>query len=173
MVIGLVLGLSKSGYLNMLNGISQYHFLIMSGSFFGTLITLERVVTIKNRWVQFLPFINGSSIIFFLFQKCELAGISLLLGGLVMFFIYLYFIKKHYDIAHYLFTLSAICYSMAVVYFYYFRDILLSVRFFELFFLITIVAERMELIKFINVSNRVKILMVFMLVLSVIISFDI
>ncbi|GIV28314.1 MAG: hypothetical protein KatS3mg027_2128 [Bacteroidia bacterium] len=155
LIIGLILGLSRSNFWEILQSISQHHFLIMSGSFFGTLITLERIVTIKHKWTHFLPLLNGSSIVFFLLGNEELAVFMLFVGAFVMLIMYSMFWWQHRDIIHSLFVLSGICYGIAIFYAYR-SDLSSSVRFFELFFLITIVAERLELARFINVPEYFK-----------------
>ncbi len=172
MVIGLILGLSRASFIEAMKAVSHYHFLIMSGSFFGTLITLERALTIKNQWAKFLPVINGISIVFFLINKSDIAILSLFLGGCAMFLMYAFFFSQHKNMIHLLFLISGWCYVMAVIQYSYFNNMTLSVRFFELFFLITIVAERMELARFINVSEYLKKLMFLFLLLALVISFQ-
>ncbi len=171
MVVGLIVGLSRASFWNVLQNIAQYHFLIMSGSFFGTLITLERIVTIKQKWAHLLPLLNGSSIVFFLLGNVAFALFMLFIGSLVMLVMYIVFWRQHKDLIHSLFILSGVCYAMAVLEYAFNTNLFLSVRFFELFFLITIVAERLELARFINVPEYFKRGLLLSLLLLVIISF--
>lgn len=165
LVVGIIIGVSKSGFWSILNYVSPYHFLILCGSFFGTLITLERVVTIKNNLIHFLPVVNGSSILFFLADSPLIANGLLIAGGLILLGMYSYFFFQHKDKIHFIFILSALCYTLALI-FYYFNESVLSIQFFELFFLMTIAAERLELSNFLNISENKKDILTILLILS-------
>jgi hypothetical protein len=166
LLVGLTAGITRAGEFNLLFYINQYHFLIMIGSFLGTLITLERVVTIENKVFHYLPLLNGSSLIFFLLNEPEIANLMLVLGGLILTLIFLYFLFSHNDLVHWLFLLSGIAYTLGMLVFYLDKDLFLSVRLLEMFLLITIIAERLELSKFIGISNFKKYILLLFLILS-------
>ncbi len=167
LVIGLIIGVTRSGTFNILQNLSLYHFLIMIGSFLGTLITLERAITLQNKLFHFLPLVNGISIVFFLAEKPEIAILFLVFGGIILIFLFLSFLFAHNDLVHWLFLLSGITYAIGMFIFYMYQNLILSVKFLELFLLITIVAERLELSKFTGISTLKKTLLLCLLVISI------
>lgn len=168
LVIGLIVGVTRSGTFNILQNLSLYHFLIMIGSFFGTLITLERIVTLRNELLHFLPLVNGSSIIFFLVEKPEIANLFLVLGGVILTILFLSFLFAHNDVIHWLFFISGFSYTIGMVIFLVSQNLILSVGFLELFLLITIVAERLELAKFTGISTIKKTFLLVFLIVSIV-----
>lgn len=156
LIAGLIAGVSRTGYWNLLTYLSPYHFLLMTGSFFGTLITLERSVTLHRKLLQSIPFINGLSLIFFLFNYIDEGILFLMLGGCIMIAMYLYFYFQHKNFENVLFIVSALAYFIGFCYYYIEKNLVPTIRWIEIFFLLTIVAERLELSRFLNVSKLKK-----------------
>ncbi|GAB4448371.1 MAG: hypothetical protein OHK0036_03760 [Bacteroidia bacterium] len=173
LMVGLITGVSRTGYWNLLTYLSPYHFLLMTGSFFGTLITLERAVTLHKKLLHSIPFINGLSLIFFLFKYIDEGIIFLMLGGCIMIMMYLYFYFQHKNFENVLFIISALAYFIGFCYYYIERNLVPTIRWIEIFFLLTIVAERLELSRFLNVSKFKKQMLLLFILFSLLSSFTI
>lgn len=151
LIIGLLIGVSKSGYWQYLNHLLPFHFLIIIGSFFGTLISLERIITFKNKFLHLIPILNGLSIIFFIIRSHDYAIFCLILGGICMVTLHIFLVMRSFNGVLFLFLISWIAYILGIISYHLKKNLSLSVSFFEIFFLFTITAERIELTKFINV----------------------
>lgn len=130
------------------------HGALMVGSFLASLIFLERAVTFKNKWVLLLPLINAVSVVAMLAQQ-PVVGQYLLLAGSVGFCIMcLHFIYKYKEQYYYQFFAGAFCLALGTW-------LLIRTQFYPRivpwwmgFLLFTIVAERLELSRFLQVSKQ-------------------
>lgn len=152
--IGLIIGVTRIGIWSLFSYLQPHHSAILVGSFFGTLITLERVITIKRIWTIFLPILNGSSILLFLLNMPHIAQISLILGGFVLTAIYLSFFIQRKSLINFMFVVSGIIYIWS--FWFYTTSLIESMYAWVLFFLFTIIAERLELTEYLNVPDFFK-----------------
>jgi hypothetical protein len=148
------------------NAGTAHHGALMIGSFLSTVIFLERAVTFKSKLVLLLPFVNGLSAVFFI-AGLPLVAQSLLLAGSLGFCIMcLYFIYRYHELYYYLFFAAAFCLAIA-------NWLLIRTQFFPQavpwfmgFFLFTIVAERLELSRFLVLTKKQNYLLLFCLAVT-------
>ena len=129
------------------------HGALMVGSFLTTVILLERAVTFKNKLVLLLPFINGCSGVLFVAGYPVLAQYFLLAGSIGFCAMVLYFIYHYKELYYYLFFAGAFSLTMG-------NWLLIKTGFYPVavpwwmgYLLFTIVAERLELSRFLRVTT--------------------
>jgi hypothetical protein len=129
------------------------HGALMIGSFLSTVIFLERAVTFKSRLVLLLPFINGLSGLFFAIGQPLIAQYLLLAASIGFCIMVLNFIYRFKDQYYYLFFAGAFCLTIG-------NWLLIRGQFYPQavpwwmgFLLFTIVAERLELSRFLQLTK--------------------
>ncbi len=134
------------------SGVTQ-HGVIMASGFLGSLILLEKIVLLQNRWFLIFPLINAFSVLLFFVDYQFIATIFLLIGSTTMVGLAIYFLLKHNESHHYLFLGGAILSWISNFRF-------LSSNFYPVilpyligFFLLMIVGERLEMTRFLPVSH--------------------
>lgn len=132
---------------------TAHHGALMVGSFLSTVIFLERAVTFKSKWVLGLPLLNGLSGVWFCLNFPFVAQAFLFIGSLGFCAMCLYFIYKYGELYYYLFFAAAFCLTAG-------NGLLLQTHFYATavpwwmgFFLFTIVAERLELSRFLPLTG--------------------
>ena len=130
-----------------------HHGAIMVGSFLSSLIFLERAVTFKNKLILLLPLVNALSIVAFITGFPWVAHLILLAGSVGFCGMCIHFIYRYKEQYYYLFFAGAFCLATG-------NWLLLNndiypqaVPWWMGFFLFTIVAERLELSRFLQVSK--------------------
>lgn len=142
--IGWVLPLSQS---------AAQHGALMVGSFLSTLIFLERAVTFRQKWVLLLPFVNGLSVVFFLLGQPSAALLCLIAGSAGFWAMCAFFIYKYEELFYYVFFVGAFCLLSGNVILYKTNFYPNAVNWWMAFLLLTIVAERLELSRFLSLSR--------------------
>ena len=137
------------------NAVAQ-HGALMVGSFLGTLIFLERAATFKQKWVLLLPLVNGLSIVFFLIGNPSVAQLCLIAGSAGFWAMCAYFIQKYGELYYYVFFAGAFCLLTGNVILYKTHFYPNAVNWWIGFLLLTIVAERLELSRFLALSKHQK-----------------
>ncbi|MCU7551709.1 hypothetical protein OCK74_21490 [Chitinophagaceae bacterium LB-8] len=146
-------GWIRIGWSLPVSQVAAQHGAMMVGSFLATLVLLERAVTFQNKWVLLLPVINGLSVIAFLVQQPELAQLFLIAGSLGFTLICGYFIKQYKELYNYVFFAGALCLLIGNVIIWKTNFYPNAVTWWIGFLLFTIVAERLELSRFIGLSS--------------------
>jgi hypothetical protein len=142
--IGWVLPVSQS---------AAQHGALMVGSFLSTLIFLERAVTFRQKWVLLLPFVNGLSVVFFLVGQTSAALLCLIAGSAGFWMMCGYFIYKYEEQYYYVFFAGAFCLLAGNVILYKTNFYPNAVNWWMAYLLLTIVAERLELSRFLSLSK--------------------
>ncbi|HEY1055915.1 hypothetical protein [Emticicia sp. TH156] len=131
-----------------------HHGILMAGSFLGTLISVERVSVLKTRWVWLIPILMISSLFFLLFQQDQLAFGVLLAGSIgylgISFQNFLTYKLK----GDMLMLVGAFFQIVAFTIFIFTHSYPMSFAGWLLFFLLTIVGERLNLTRFLPVSRK-------------------
>jgi len=132
---------------------ASQHGALMVGSFLSTLIFLERAITFRNKWILLLPFLNGLSGVFFIAGLYSVAQWMLIIGSAGFVVMCAYFIYKYKELYYYVFLSGAICLLVG-------NCMLLNTAFYPNavnwwmdFLLFTIVAERLELSRFLALTT--------------------
>lgn len=148
LVLGILAGLFRMGWILPVSEIIMQHGVIMIGSFLGTLIILERVVALKQNWMYGIPIISGISIFLFWFGQNQLAMISISIGSFGLIYIYYYLVTKYKEVYYYIMGIGAIGWLVGNVILIVNPLYPAAVPWWMAFILFTIVGERMELNKF-------------------------
>ena len=158
-------GWLRIGWHLPLSETAAHHGALMVNSFLASLIFLERAVTFKKSWWLLLPFGNALSLLAFAFNQPQLAqwlqvGGSIGFAAMCTFFAY-----KYGELYYFVFLAGAFCLVGGNL-------VLLKTHFYPAavtwwmgFLLFTIVAERLELSRFLPLSSAKRVLLLFCLAL--------
>lgn len=167
LIFGLWGGLNRIGWSVAVLPIMAHHGAVMVGGFLGTLISLEKIIPLKRRGLYIIPVLNALSVVFFFCGQTKPGIYTLVISSAGLCLVFLYYFRLHRDIVHVLMFLGAACWLTGNL-------MLLTKMFYPLAFpwwagfgLLIIAAERLELMKFLQVSSNQKkvfigILLVFM-----------
>ena len=158
LLIGIYAGLIRIGWqLPLWSGIKiSTHGVIMAGSFLGSLICLERVVTLKSKWLMLLPIVMVASMPALLFQYSVLAYQLLISGSLGYAIISLKIALKQKLTGDYLLFIGALFQICANVVLYKTNSYPMAFACWMLFLIFTIVGERLNLTRFLPVTRSDK-----------------
>ncbi|MEP2670233.1 MAG: hypothetical protein ABJH04_14620 [Cyclobacteriaceae bacterium] len=153
LVLGLISGLGRMGWGVPLPEVYIHHGAIMVGGFLGSLIALEKIIPLRNYRFLVGPLFSSSSIVVFIAGEFQYAVLMIILASLIMVFVYATYLKKQYSLYLVLAMSGAMCWFIGNV-------LLLWKHFYPMIFpwwmgflLFTIVSERLELTKFLPVSQ--------------------
>ncbi|RYZ62556.1 MAG: hypothetical protein EOO14_01955 [Chitinophagaceae bacterium] len=152
-------GWLRIGWHLPLSQAAAHHGALMVNSFLASLIFLERAVTFKKSWWLLLPFGNAVSLLAFAFNQPQLAQ-WLQIGGSVGFAaMCIYFTYKYGELYYFVFLAGAFCLVGGNL-------VLLKTHFYPAavtwwmgFLLFTIVAERLELSRFLPLSKASRVIL--------------
>ncbi len=163
LIIGIIGGWLRLGwvYFNIPEA-AMHHGIIMTGSFLGALISLERAVVMKNKGWLLIPILAILALPLHLIDFSTISILSLVLSSAgLTFLMYIQSIKVK-EASHYVIALGAFCWAVG-------NSLLLKSDFVPMvvpwwiaFLLFTIVGERLDLSRFLPVK---KIFIVFLYVL--------
>lgn len=163
LLLGLWTGLKRMGWDFGLLSESLHHGAIMVGGFLGTLISLEKVIPLKKKFLFVVPLLSASSVGLFLLGHPHLSFVLLILAALGLSAVFFYYLLKEKNIIYLLMAAGALCWLTGNL-------LLIAKDFYPLAFpwwlgfaLLIIIAERIELMKFLPVTRRSKLLLVFLL----------
>jgi hypothetical protein len=146
-------GWIRIGWSLPISQVAAQHGAMMVGSFLATLILLERAVTFQNKWVLLLPVVNGLSVIAFVVRQPALAQLFLIGGSLGFTIMCGYFIQKYKELYYYVFFAGALCLLIGNIIVWKTHFYPNAVNWWMGFLLLTIVAERLELSRFLGLSH--------------------
>lgn len=129
-------------------GVAAHHGSLMINGFLGSLIFLERAVTFKNKLVLLLPLANAVSIAAYLTGAPQLAAYLHIGGSLGFMVMCAYFIYRYKETYYYLFFAGAFCLLAGNLVLYSTQLYPAAIVWWMEFLLFTIVAERLELSRF-------------------------
>ncbi len=154
LIIGLWAGLIRIGWDFSWTAMAPYHGALMIGSFLGTLIILERAITLKSNWVMLAPLINVLSLPLFLSGYIDAALFCLIAGGSGMTLIFIIISYRHPNLYNYLLLSGALCYLAGNIVLNETRLFPEAYPWWMAFFFLTIIGERVELSRFLNISKH-------------------
>lgn len=152
-------GWLRIGWSLPLSNAAAQHGALMVGSFLATLIFLERAVTFRQKWVLLLPAVNGLSVGFFLAAKPLLAQLCLVAGSGGFVVLCIYFVYRYRELYYYLFLAGAVALLGGNIMVYKTHFYPAAVNWWMAFLLFTIVAERLELSRFLAIGSFVRALL--------------
>jgi hypothetical protein len=129
------------------------HGALMVGSFLASLIFLERAVTFSNQLMLLLPAVNAASGLFFLLGQPVAAQWCLATGSLGFVGLCSYFIYKYRELYYYVFLGGALALFIGNLILLRKTSYPHAVPWWMAFLLFTIVAERLELNRFLALTK--------------------
>ncbi|SFT70710.1 hypothetical protein SAMN04489724_1719 [Algoriphagus locisalis] len=168
LISGISTGWFRLGYDVPVSKIYLNHGAIMTGSFLGTVILIERIVTFQKNWLFVFPAINAFSILFFYLGWGQFALYCLVVGALGLVYVFYLINLKQSDLAHQVMWIGAAMWLIGNVHLLIFQMYANSILWWMGFLLLTIVGERLELTRFLPLSRLIRSFLVLFLVLFVI-----
>lgn len=134
------------------------HGVLMVEGFLGTLIGLERAVGIKKYWGYTAPLFTAvGTILFFSFPQAPFTGaLFITLGSLVLTLIFVKLISIHKEAALWVMAFGTLVWFMGNIIWMAGVAIPFIAPWWAGFLIITIAGERLELTKFLNISENKK-----------------
>ena len=160
LIIGIFGGLFRMGWMLPLSKAAGDHGALMVGSFLGTLICLERVVTLKKIWLYSIPILSGLSLPVFYAGYETLAYGMLTVASVGLVYVYLLLINRFGEYYYYIMLIGAVGWLMGNIFLLKGTIYPVAVPWWILFILFTVVAERIELGKFLPQSKLKKNLLI-------------
>ena len=124
------------------------HGVFMVGGFLGTLVSLERVVTLHKKVLFLIPLSFGISVLFFLLGFPKISNILLMSGSLAYLGVCIYIFKKYKNEGDLLLSFGAIFQLVGHYTLFQTQSYPMTFAAWMLFFLFTIIGERLELTRF-------------------------
>jgi hypothetical protein len=146
-------GWLRVGWSMPVTNTASQHGAIMVGSFLSTLIFLERAVTFKSRWMFLLPAVNGLSAVFFLGGQYHIAQWLLVVGSAGFVCMCAWFIYQYKELYYYVFFCGAACLLVGNILLLKTKFYPNAVNWWMVFLLFTIIAERLELSRFLSLTS--------------------
>lgn len=163
LLAGMWTGLTRLGLEVLHLNATAHHGAIMVGGFLGTLISLEKAIPLQKKIFLVVPVISASSIVFFMTGQFGYSLMALILASIGLCLIFATYLIRQYDLTLMLMFLGSLFWMVGNI-------LLLTRNFYPLafpwwmaFLLFTIVAERLELSKFLPVTKTNKnVLLIFL-----------
>lgn len=168
LLVGIYSGWLRTGLqFYYLPGLAE-HGAIMVGSFLTTVVIIERIITFRNKIIFLLPLINVLSLVFFLFDQYKIGYVLLIISASGLTVVMIYFTFKFKELPNYLLTIGALCLLIGNLFLMFFGKYPPATIWWIAFFLFTIVAERLELTRYLPVTKRQKILLTIFLIIFIV-----
>jgi hypothetical protein len=146
-------GWIRIGWAFPVDKLAAQHGGLMVDSFLASLIFLERAVAFRSKWILLLPFVNAFSIVAFAVGLPSVAEVLFVAGSAGFVVMCLYFVYRFKELYYYIFLVGALCLLTGNIILYKTGSYPASVNWWIGFLLFTIVAERLELSRFLKLSK--------------------
>lgn len=171
---GLITGLQRMGWQISISSAGSHHGAIMVGGFLGTLITLEKIIPLKRKVLLLLPLLSGTSVIAFFAGQAVAGFILLITASSGLCFVFASYLLRERSLVYTMMLAGAICWTTGNALITLRHSYPLALPWWMAFAFLVILAERIELMKFLPVSplqKRVFIVYVLLFVISCLTSF--
>ena len=155
-VLGIVGGWIRLGWEIAMPEASFQHGILMTGGFLGTLITLERTVSMPSNWWRIFPGIAGLSAVFLLSGERQFALTTLIIGNVGLLAVYIIQMAKHKDAYWYMLLAGATCWLLGNLMVFKVGLVAAATTWWIGFIFLTIVGERLELTRYLPVPKWAK-----------------
>jgi hypothetical protein len=139
----------------------------MVGGFIGTLICVERTANSGYKIALIIPLLNSLSIVFFLLKLPGIAYWMLVAGSIGLVIIYFLLYSKFNELHLMIMTAGALCYLIGSVMLIKTSFYPAVVMWWVAFLYFTILGERLELSRYLNISSRNKIILAVLLAIFI------
>jgi hypothetical protein len=146
-------GWIRIGWSLPITNAAAHHGALMVNCFLASLIFLERAVTFKQKWVLLLPAINALSVVLIFLEQPRFAQVLFIAGSSGFVTLCIYFIYRCKEAYYYIFLAGAVCLLVGNIVLYKTHFYPGAVTWWMGFLLFTIVAERLELSRFLSLTN--------------------
>lgn len=146
-------GWLRIGWSLPVSNVAAQHGALMVNSFLASLIFLERAVTFRSKWILLLPFVNALSIVAFFFNLSFVAQLIFIAGSTGFVAMCIYFIYRFKEAYYFIFLIGACCLLTGNFILYKTNFYPNAVNWWMGFLLFTIVAERLELSRFLSLTK--------------------
>ena len=168
LLAGIWAGWIRIGWEYPLTVVAGRHGALMVGSFLGTLISLERAVVVKSKWVMLAPFLSGLSFVFFVIGADQLAFWMLTLGSFGQVLMMYSFLNRYKELYLGIMLAGSLCWFVGNVMWLVWTSYPLAAPWWIAFLLLIITGERLELTRFLPIreshkSGLIAALVVFMM----------
>jgi hypothetical protein len=167
LLLGIWTGLIRIGLNFPFTSQMQEHGALMTGSFIGTLICLERTITNPKKIALLVPLLNSLSLIFFLFKMPEVSFGFLFAGSIGLVVVYLVNFTRFPQWHIFIMMCGAFCWAVG-------NMLLIKTSFYSqaamwwiAFLFFTILGERLELSHYLQIGKYPKILLIILLMLFI------
>jgi hypothetical protein len=174
LIVAMLAGLQRIGWSFNFGHVSSNHGAIMVGGFLGTLISLEKIITLKRKVLFIIPACSGISVILFFAQAQSLSLILLTIASVGLSLVFVTYWLKERSLVYALMFVGAGCWLVGNILLIQSGFYPMSLPWWMAFALLIISSERLELMKFLPVSKNEKVVFIVALgtfVVSCIISF--
>lgn len=165
LVSGIFTGWFRLGFDLPVARVYLHHGAMMTGSFLGTVILIERIVALKRKWLFVFPLVNVSSLLFYYLDLSSIAFSCLIVGSLGLFYVFFLINQQHSDLQHQVMWVATGAWFIGNVHLLIFQLYAYSILWWMAFLLLTIVGERLELSRFLPLSKLKRSILVVLLVL--------
>jgi hypothetical protein len=156
LIAGLTAGLQRIGWSLPVEGVASSHGPIMIGGFIGTLITLEKIIPLKNKLLYILPVISAASVVFSFFGMAAYSTTCLLSASAGLSVVFLIYWVRERSLIYAMMFLGAACWLTGNISFAINNFYPIAVPWWMAFVLLIISSERLELMKFLPVRQSQK-----------------
>lgn len=156
LLIGMMSGLGRLGWVMPLPETYVHHGAIMVGGFLGSLISLEKAIPLKKPIFYTGPLAGAASIVAFLTGNFTLACVLLILSGAVLVIIYVEYLRPRFDFTLMVALVGAACLMIGNMMLLWKHLYPAVFPWWMGFLLLTIISERLELSKFLPVPANMK-----------------
>lgn len=158
-IAGVFGGWMRLGWQIDLPEASFQHGILMTGGFLGTLITLERTVSMPSNWWRMFPAVAGLSSILLLLGERQFALMALIIGNAGLLAVYIIQMAKHKDAYWYMLLAGGTCWLLGNIVLMKVGLVAAATTWWIGFIFLTIVGERLELTRYLNVPKWAKALL--------------
>ncbi len=159
LIIGIFGGWIRLGWQIELPQAGYLHGLLMTGGFLGTLITLERTVSMPSNWWRAFPVVSALSTVLFMLGEKTFGIAALTVGNAGLLAVYVIQLGKHRDTYWYLLLTGAICWFIGNLTVLKTGLVAAGSTWWIGFIFFTIVGERLELTRYLNTPKWAKALL--------------
>ena len=156
LLLGLWTGLYRIGWVLALPAVAPHHGAIMIGGFLGTLISLEKIIPMKKKYLYAVPVTSAAATICFLLDLHHAGFAALVLASTGLSAVFLSYAIRVKNNIYLLMLGGSICWLTGNILLATRTSYPLSFPWWLAFALCIITAERLELMKFLPVSERTK-----------------
>lgn len=154
LITGMLSGLGRLGWQIPMPEAYAHHGAIMVGGFLGTLIALEKVIPLKRPFFFLGPLMSALSIAVFLRGDFHIAVAMQIGAGILFLGVYITYLRSQYSNELVMALIGVLCWVIGTSLLFWKQFYPMAFPWYIGFLLFTIVAERLELSRFLPVTQR-------------------